>query len=308
MKLSIIIVSHNVRNLLANCLRTVRDTCNGIEHEVIVVDNASSDGSMKMVRELHPTVRLIENNTNDGFAAANNQAFMASEGEFVLLLNPDTEVGDGVIPGMIEFMGRSGDAGLAACRLLNSDGTIQKSIMNLPSVTEYLSRVIFIDRLLFPRHKARTYYRDRPFVIGMPSGAFMMVRRAAVGGDRLFEDVGFLYAEEPDLCLRLWKKGWKVYFVPQYEIVHHQAKSTKGMMFKEMNRGMKRLFNKHWFGFHRFMIHGAYWLSLLTSTIVSCIGIYNDKGRRRFTYLLLSMLTYPWISAGTRGSNNDSNL
>jgi len=302
MKLSIIIVSYNVRDHLAACLRSIYGTCAGLDPEVIVVDNASADGSVQMVRDRFPQVSLIVNAENIGFARANNQGYAVSHGEYVLLLNPDTLIKPGAVQVVLRFMETVPDAGLAGCRLINTDGTVQKSIMNMPSTAEYLSRALFIDRLFFDRHKKATYYRGKPFTVGMVSGAFMMVRRGALRDGSLFKDNCFLYTEEPELCIRLWHNGWKVYFTPDGEIVHHGGQSTQGdeiRHFIELQRSMKQLFSRHWTGWGRIAISGSYWAHLATSTIASLIGVGSRSGRKRFYLFFRAAINYAFLRKTT---------
>jgi GT2 family glycosyltransferase len=302
-ELSVIIVSYNVRQYLLDCLRSLEDNCRDIDHETIVIDNASNDGSSRAVEKFFPEIKLISNGRNLGFAAANNQGYRISKGEYILLLNPDTVVRPGAIQTVLQFIKDTLDAGLAACRLLNSDGSLQKSIMNMPSVKEYLTRALFIDRIFFDRHKRSTYYRKEPFTIGMAGGAFMLLRRTALSGDKIFKNSGFMYAEEPDVCIRLWESGWKVYFVPGCEIIHHGGRSSLGNEFKyflELQRGIKYLFSIHWKGARGFAITTAYWLHLVSSTAASVIGIFTARGRRRLKLFLAAALRFPFLKTNYR--------
>lgn len=302
-ELSIIIVSYNVRQYLLDCIASVLETCRDIDHEIIVVDNASSDGSAEAVKEKYPGVKLIVNHENAGFAKANNQGYEISTGDYILLLNPDTVIKPGAINEVLEFMRATPGAGLAGCRLLNGDGSLQKSIMNLPSIHEYLARALFIDRLFFDRHRTNTYYKRQPFLIGMPSGAFMFIRKRALRPQGLFLSTGYMYAEEPEICIDLWKRGWKIYFIPTCEVVHFGGSSTskdEEYNYIELQRGIKNLFSKHWHGASKIAINSAYWLSLFTSTLASALLCCSAKGRKRFGFFLAATTKYPFLKTNAQ--------
>lgn len=296
--LSIIIVNYNVRQYLLDCLQSIKDNCRDLDYEVIVVDNASSDSSAEAVRAKYPDIKLIANDKNHGFAWANNQGYEMSKGEYILLLNPDTIIKPGAVQTVLQFIKDTPDAGLAGCRMLNGNGSLQKSIMNLPSTSEYLSRALFIDRIFFSRHKHETYYKKQPFTIGMPSGAYMFIRKVALRAGDLFKSTGYMYAEEPEICIDMWKRGWKIYFIPTCEIVHFGGSSTsknEEYNFIELQRGIKHLFSKHWIGASKVTINTAYWLSLFTSTVASILFFFTAKGRRRFRLYFAATRRYPFL-------------
>lgn len=295
MELSIIIVNHNVRDLLAACLGSLRETCGGIDHEVIVVDNASADGSGPMVRKDFPRVILIENAANHGFAQANNQGFAVSRGEYVLLLNPDTVVKGDAIGRVLVFMKAQPNAGVATCRLVRANGEVQKSIRYYPRIGLHLLQALYLDRVFFPNHFRALYYRKRPFAIDYPSGAFMMVRRAALGGMPLLCDDYFMYSEEKDLTLRLRQRRFKTYFVPGCEIVHHGEQSTSQVadqMFLELQKSQVLFFAKHYRGWYGRGLALSWWLVLLSSYIMSIpLMLGGNRMRHRLFGRALNM--YP---------------
>ncbi len=225
-ELSIIIVSYKVRRLLLGCLRTLEEACRGLDHEIIVVDNASGDGTVEALRRTYPHIKVMENPENVGFAAANNQAYAVSRGGFVLMLNPDTAVRPDAVRNVLDFMKRTPDAGLAGCRQLGVDHRPQHSIRAFHTVGGNLMAALGLGRLL-PGAREADYYCKEPFPIGYPSGAFMMLRREALGGERPLSESYYMYSEEPDLALRLRRRGWRTYFVPSAEIVHFGGQSTK---------------------------------------------------------------------------------
>ena len=248
MDLSVIIVNWNTRDLLCQCLDSLTQKVEGIEMEILVVDNGSTDGSVTAVRGNFPGVRLIENPGNMGFAKANNHALSISKGRYLLLLNPDTQVKDEAIERMLSFMNAHAKAGLVGAQLLNADGTKQNSIANFPSLaTELLNKNLL--RWLFPE-KFPGKERDYPGPIEVDSviGACMLVRREVLEQIALLDEVYFLFLEETDWCYRMKKAGWKIYHIPQAEILHFQGKSAeaeKGKARIEYYRSRYHYFRKN---------------------------------------------------------------
>ncbi len=227
MDLSVTIVSWNTKDFLVRCLESVRQTVKGMEAEVFVVDNGSTDGSGVAVRERFPEVGLIENPMNLGFARANNQAMSRAAAKYLLLLNPDTRVKEEAIKRLISFMEAHSEVGIAGGQLLNSDGSKQNSIANFPSLaTELLNKNLL--RWLFPNRfpgKERNY--SEPIEVDSVIGAGMMVRRETTEQVGLLDEEYFLFLEETDWCYRMKKGGWKIYYVPQAEIYHFQGRSAE---------------------------------------------------------------------------------
>lgn len=294
-ELSVIVVSYNVRELLAACLRSVYDTCSELTIKLIVVDNASSDGSAQMVRHDFPQITLIENTTNDGFARANNQGFAVSNGEYILLLNPDTIVKPSAVRTVVEFMKNDSNAGLATCRILNVDGTLQRSLRPYPSVTEQILRALFLDRVMYSEYRTDTYNKKEPFTVGFPTGCFMMVRRSALAGQPLLDEDFFMYSEEKDLALRLRKNGFKNYFVPGAEVIHYGGQSTNQMelpMFLELQRSQAIFYRKHYRGLHKWAMFWSWWLVLASNTLVSVPLALLGKNKRLMLFWN-AMIAFP---------------
>jgi len=248
MDLSIIIVSWNTRELLARCLESVHDTAQGLALEVFVVDNASTDGSATMVRERFPQVQLIENSENVGFARANNQAIRQSRGSCLLLLNSDTEVKPGALRILLDFMDAHSQAGAAGARLLNSDGTLQPSCHPMLTPWREAWRLLFLERVwpraTYPMHR---WDPTSPHPVEVIKGACLMLRRQALDQVGLMDPRYFMYTEEMDLCHRLSKAGWALYWVPSAQVVHHGASSTDqvaGRMYVELYRSKVQFHRK----------------------------------------------------------------
>jgi len=225
--LSIIVVNWNTKEDLLHCLESIFERGTGIQREVIVVDNASTDGSRTSVEERFPEVNFIQNQMNLGFAKANNQALKLSKGKYVLLLNPDTKIKKGSIGEMVLFMNAHPEVGVVGGQLLNSDGSKQNSIANFPSLaTELFNKSLL--RWLFPKRfpgKERNY--PEPVEVNSVIGACMMVRREALDQVGSLDEDYFLFLEETDWCYRMKRTGWKIYHVPDAEVYHFQGKSAE---------------------------------------------------------------------------------
>lgn len=273
MDLAIVIVSWNVRGLLEACLTSVYESLksSNLNRKVWVVDNASTDRSAEMVRERFPQARLMANETNVGFASANNQAlramgFPSTErhelSRYVLLLNPDTEVLDDALTTMVRFLDDNPHAGVAGAKLLYPDGRLHHSAFAFPTLAQaFLDFFPLHYRLLnsrlngrFPR---RLYKRGEPFPIDHPLGAALMARGEAIQEVGLLDERFFIYCEEIDWCMRIKKTGWGIYCVPRAEVVHHVAESTgqvRGQMFAALWRSRYLLFEKHYSHFYQWAV------------------------------------------------------
>lgn len=255
--LSIVIVSYNVRDLLRQCLESLCRQQIGIrtvEPEVFVVDNASNDKSAAMVRTHFPSFHLVENTTNRGFAAANNQAFLLTRGRYVLMLNPDTTVAPDTLGQLVEFMDEHPRAGACGGKLLYPDGRLQHSAFRFPTLAQiwfdfFPMNWRLLDSRLNGRYPRALYARDKPFEVDHLLGADLLVRRDAAEQVGWLDDQFFIYCEEIDWCMRLRGAGWRIWCVPAAEIVHHEAQSTRQFreaMFVQLWRSRTRLFEKHY--------------------------------------------------------------
>lgn len=245
MKLSIVIVSYNVSGYLQQCLDSVMTALEGIEGEVFVVDNASSDDSVEMVRSRYPQVRLIESGENLGFSRANNVAIRQASGEYVLLLNPDTEVAKDTLRGVLAFMDAHPKAGGAGVKMHNTDGTLApESRRALPTPWVSCLKMLGFTK----RYYMSNLPWDEPGQIEVISGAFCMLRRAALDEIGLLDETFFMYGEDIDLSYRLTKAGWENWYLP-FSIVHHKGKSTQKSDYRYVHifyQAMLIFFRKHY--------------------------------------------------------------
>ena len=255
MDLSVIIVSYNTRELLRGCLDSVFASLgSGLEYEVIVVDNASADGSAGMIRDDFPRVRLLSNSKNRGFAASNNQAIRESSGRHVILLNPDTVVRHGALERMTRVLEERSGTGVVGPKLLFPDGSLQHSAFTFPTLAMvFLDFFPLQDRLLNGpvngRYRRDLYGRREPFPIDHPLGAALMVRREVIDEVGLLDERFFMYCEEIDWCMRIKKAGWQIVCCPQAEVVHFVGQSTRQFrddMYVELHRSRYQLYGKHY--------------------------------------------------------------
>jgi len=246
--LSIIIVNWNTKELLLPCVRSVFENEQGISREVIVVDNGSRDGSGNEVKKTFSFIHLVENEKNLGFAKAVNQGLQKASGRYVLLLNPDTQVKEKAIEGLVSFMETHPRAGISGAQLLNSDGSKQNSIANFPSLATELLNKSFL-RWLFPKKfpgKERDY--PEPIEVDSVIGACMVVRRDALEQVGLLDEDYFIFLEETDWCYRMKRAGWKIYHIPQAQVFHFQGKSAETVKKRarvEFYRSRYHLFKKN---------------------------------------------------------------
>ena len=245
MKLSIVIVSYNVRSYLELCLQSVSKALEGIEGEVWVVDNCSQDDSVAVLKRDYPWVRLVENNENMGFARANNIAIRQLQSDYVLLLNPDTVVAESTLRGVLQFMDEHPEAGGAGVMMHNEDGTIApESRRALPTPCVSALKMLGFTR----RYYMSRLPWDQPGRIDVISGAFCLLRRKALDQVGLLDEDFFMYGEDIDLSYRLLKGGWQNWYLP-YEITHFKGRSTQKTDYRYVHifyQAMLIFFRKHY--------------------------------------------------------------
>jgi GT2 family glycosyltransferase/lipopolysaccharide/colanic/teichoic acid biosynthesis glycosyltransferase len=261
MDLSIIVVNYNVRDFLENALVSLEKALDArladgraIAGEIIVVDNASDDGSVELLRKKFPHVHLIVNEQNLGFARANNIALGQSNGRYVLLINPDTVVQEDTLKVMIDFFDANPDVGVAGCKILNPDGTLQLACRrSFPTPWASFTKTTGLSSL-FPRTKIFGRYNltylnpDESYEVDAVSGSFMMVRRSVYGQVGGLDESFFMYGEDLDWCYRIQNAGWKIYYLHKTQIIHYKGESTKRSDIDEVKRfydAMQLFVKKH---------------------------------------------------------------
>lgn len=233
MKLSVIIVNYNVEYFLEQCLHSVFKALQGIESEVWVVDNHSTDGSVAMVKQKFPQVKLIANHSNPGFAKANNQALREAQGQYHLLLNPDTVVEENTFATAIQFMDTHPEAGGLGIKMIDGQGRyLPESKRGLPTPQVALYKILGLTAF-FPRsaHFARYYMghlsANENQQIEILAGAFMLMRAKTLQKVGLLDEDYFMYGEDIDLSYRILKGGYKNYYLADSQIIHYKGESTK---------------------------------------------------------------------------------
>lgn len=250
MKLSIIVVSWNTRDILADCLESVYRHPPTDPFELVLVDNASSDGSAEMVKTRYPQVRLVESGSNLGFAQGNNLAVPMCVGEYILLLNPDTIVKPKALQALIDFLDTHPEAGAAGSMLLNPDGTLQPSCHPRPQLGRELWRLLHFDSLKpYGRYNMYQWDLTKNREVDVLMGASLIVRKVILDQIGFLDGDYFMYSEEVDLCFRLQKAGWKLYYVPESKVIHLGGQSSKQVptdMFLQLYLGKLKYFRKHY--------------------------------------------------------------
>jgi GT2 family glycosyltransferase len=248
---SVVIVSWNTRDLLRQCLSSTLEAAAGVGGRVdfVVVDNASSDGSAAMVRSEFPSVTVIANATNAGFAVATNQGIRHADASYVLLLNPDTRATPSFLRTLVAFLESHPEAGAAGPRIMGQHGEDQASCFPLPTLPRELWRLLHLDRL----HAVAAYPLARwgsadPRAVESVQGSCMLIRNEALRRTGLLDEQFFVYTEEIDYCRRLLDGGWTIFWVPEAVIMHYGGASTEqvsGRMFVQLYRSKVQYFRKH---------------------------------------------------------------
>jgi N-acetylglucosaminyl-diphospho-decaprenol L-rhamnosyltransferase len=280
MDLSISIVSWNTRRLLEDCLRSVYDTTDGIEFEVIVVDNASSDGSAEMTSEQFPQARLLKNDSNLGFSRANNRALEVSSGRYFMLLNSDTVCYQDSLAGMVRFLNQTPAAGAAGPMVLNPDGSLQYSWARFPSMAnEVLGR---LDRTIpgvpVPPRTVDDVANTGPFQTDWVGGCAMVLRKEAIEAVGPMDESLFMYCEETDWCRRLHDAGWQVWVNPCCRITHYGGASSaraSDAVVANLLRSKSAYFTKHHGRAAGVLLRGALWSRYRAAKLARRLGGSN---------------------------------
>lgn len=252
--LSVIIVSYNVREFLGEALSSILRSVENLSAEIIVVDNASSDQSADFVEENFPSVKVIRNARNVGFARANNQAIKESSGQYVCLINPDTVVQEDTFRVLLDFMSEHPQAGVVGCKILNPDGSLQLACRrSFPTPWVAFTKISGL-AMLFPRSRLFGRYNltfldpDEIAEVEAISGSFMLLRRQVINQVGMLDESFFMYGEDLDWCYRISQSNWKIYYVPLTQIIHFKGESSKKSPFEQRRlfyEAMRLFVRKH---------------------------------------------------------------
>jgi len=280
--LSIIIINYNVKEFLLNLLDSIRKAVKNISTEIIIVDNASDDGSVEILREKFPSIKLIANKKNVGFGAANNQALETAKGKYFLLINPDAIVKEDTLLKMLEFFNSTPQVGIAGCKVLNPDGSLQLACRRgFPGPWTSFTKVMGLSKLfpksrLFARYNLTYLDENQTYEVDAVSGAFMMMRKEVyekIGG---FDQQFFMYGEDLDLCYRTQKSGYKVFYVHNTEIIHYKGESTKRSSLDETKifyDAMHLFVRKHFSS--SFLIESILQAAIIFRKLIAFANIYK---------------------------------
>jgi GT2 family glycosyltransferase len=287
MKLSVIIVNYNVKYFLEQCLCSIEQAAGDIDHEVIVVDNASTDGSTEYITERFPKVKWIASKENNGFSKGNNIAFAQAKGEYILMLNPDTIVTREALEGCISFMDQHTEAGACGVYMLRTDGTFApESRRALPTPFVAFCKMSGLSKL-FP--KSRTlgrYYmqhldKNKENHIDIMSGAYMFLRHSTIKETGTLDETFFMYGEDIDLCYRIKKAGWKIIYYGESKITHLKGASSKKQKSKliyEFYRAMYIYYKKHHADESSFIVNIVVYLGIAVLCILKLFfNIFKKK-------------------------------
>jgi len=305
---SVIIVSWNAREYLRQCLDSLTAKVCRYPMEIIVVDNASHDGSPECVSRDYPQVRLIQTGANLGFAKGNNVGIKAATGRYLCLVNSDVKVLPDCISRLVDFCEQRPEVGMAGPRVIGGDGKLQRSCTGFPGVWNMSCRALALDSL-FRRNKWFTGYslshwtHDAERPVDILSGCFWLVRREALDGVGLLDESFFMYAEDMDWCRRFWKGGWKVIYVPSAEAIHYGGASSGNApvrFYIEKQRADLQYWKKH----HSSVAVGCYFLILCLQQVLRAIGYtlaFGLKKKNRSAYrakISRSMACLRWMLTG----------
>ncbi|MEO0095211.1 MAG: glycosyltransferase [candidate division WOR-3 bacterium] len=232
-QISIIIVNYNVKHFLEQCLMAIEKARHNLNIEIIVVDNASVDGSQAMVKKKFPNVLLIENNKNWGFAKANNQALKIARGKYILILNPDTLIQEDTLLTLKNFLDEHNDVSAVGCKLINPDGSFQiASRRSIPTPWVAFTKIVGLSRIfpkskIFGRYNLTNISPDIESEVDVLSGSLMLVRNDTLKKVGYFDEDYFMYGEDIDLCYKIKKAGGKIYYTPKTKAIHYKGESTK---------------------------------------------------------------------------------
>ncbi len=281
--LSIVTVNHNTRELLRVCLGSLyKENHNYPLWHIIVIDNASIDGSVEMVKHEFPAVELVRNDQNVGFAKANNQGIRASKGRYILLLNSDTEVTPGILHELIGYMDDHRDVGAATCLLKLADGSMDPAChRGFPTPWASLTYFFGLERL-FPRsHLFGQYHQGyKPMNeihdVDCISGAFFLVRQEVVGQVGLMDEAFFMYGEDIDWCYRIREAGWRIVFYPLVSVIHKKHQSG----LAQADDGLRSQTKKHFYDAMRLFYDKHY--RHRYGTLISSLVLLGIKLRSYF--------------------------
>jgi GT2 family glycosyltransferase len=292
--ITVVLLNYNTRDLLASCIRSVQETSDGLDLEIIVVDNASSDGSQRMMKERFPEVLLVENEENLGSARGTNRGIKLSTAPYILILNPDTLIKPEALRLMYEYLEEHSDAGLAGPRLVGEDGEYQQSCHYF-TVLNARHALLLLLTLVGSAGSSRLGLATNPggssrepAQVDWIYTACALVRREVFDSVGLLDENLFFYGDDMDLCYRARKAGWRTVYLPQAEIVHYANRSGEQVFGDLFSYGRVRarissldyFLRKHFNAVHSYTVRGLLGLgSLVLSAILGLVYLLGGRDR-----------------------------
>ncbi len=275
--ISILILSYNTKDLLRICLQSIYKNLSNVSFEVIVLDNASKDGSPEMIRKEFPDTKIIVSEKNLGFAKGMNEAVKKAKGDYLLFLNSDAILTDSTVFNMLTFSESSADVAIVGGQLLDADGTLQRSFGNF-----YTLPMAFI--LLFAGEKVELALQNTKTIkqVDWVNGGFMLIKKDIFERVKGFDERYFMYVEDMDLCYRVKQAGYKTFFYPTATAIHtNQGSSNRSFAIQHIHKGLL-LFYKNHKSYLEYLILKA--LILLKETILTFIGMITGNSYLKTTY------------------------
>lgn len=278
MDLSIIIVNYNTKELTLDCISSVFQSETDYKYEIILIDNASEDGTVHAVRQQFPEVIIIENDQNVGFSKANNQGIKRSAGRYVLLLNSDTVVEKETLQIMVQYMDDHPDVGTSGCKLVLPDGTLDDACKRgfpTPLASFYYA---FGFSKRHPNNPKYNQYKlthldpDQVHEVDCLVGAFMIVRRDVIEQIGGLDEEFFMYGEDIDWCYRIKQAGWKIVYYPKTTVIHYKGASSRRKPFKivyEFHRAMILFYRKHLAEKYNLFVNGLVYAGIIMKFLLS---------------------------------------
>ena len=279
--LSIVTVNYNAKDYLDRCLGSVIKTTSNISSEIIVVDNASVDGSTTLVKEKYPQVKIISNKQNFGFAKAVNQGITSSVGKHIMLLNNDVVVNGKAVETMLEMLENNDKVGAIGPKLLNADGTIQYQCRRgFPTPFNAFCYFSGLSRI-FPKSEVigsylKSHLDDKETIeVDSLCGAAMIVRREIIEDVGLMDEGYFMYGDDIDLCYRIKQAGWKIFYLPHAEMIHYGGKGgSRKQSYRnifEFHRAMAVFYSKHYSHKHLFLLNWIIYIGIWVKCVIALV-------------------------------------
>ncbi|MBL1212940.1 MAG: glycosyltransferase family 2 protein [Ignavibacteriae bacterium] len=304
LNVSIIIINYNSFGLLKDCLESIFNFTVDFNYEIILIDNASTEGDVEEVTKKFENIKLIKNKKNLGFAAANNQGIKIAKGKYILLLNNDTEFQEDSISKVYDFAESTSEKLFIGCKLLNKDGSHQESVADFPTLLNTFMESFFLYKL-FPKkknfNKFHLNYKSTytPTETDVIKGAFMFCDTKSIKKLGGFDERFFFYSEEVDLCKRFKDEGGKVIYYPKTSIYHFEGSgSSNNLWFRFKNLGIAKIqyFQKHFKGIKFFLIVAIHYIGIILRIpfylITGLFGLNKFQILKSF-YFFRQLFVYP---------------